>query len=146
MEASAIGQLDLIDAGQIAGSISPKADRHRPGTQHGFCRFQPLGLRLGLHAFCRLACFDEGGEGLALEIGGIEDRHRPVAGPAAQGAFSANALLLAAKELGPQDVHRLAALAGEEPRFLASAKPHQNGRDEARMCMPRVSRIGLAPR
>jgi hypothetical protein len=45
VEAGAIGQLDPIDAGQIAGLITPEADRHRPGTQHGFCRFQALGLR-----------------------------------------------------------------------------------------------------
>jgi len=122
VEASAIGQLDLIDGGQIAGSISPKADRHRPGTQHGFCRFQPLELRPGLHTFSRLARFDQGGKGFTLEIGGIEDRHRPVAGPAAQGDLAAIAGLFSAVELGPQDVNRLAALAGEDPELFGLGK------------------------
>jgi hypothetical protein len=122
VEASAIGQLDLIDGGQIAGSISPKADRHRPGTQHGFCGLQPLGLRLGLHAFGSLEGFDQSGEGWALEIGGIEDRHRPVAGPAAQGDLAAIAGLFSAVELGPQDVNRLAALAGEDPELFGLGK------------------------
>ncbi len=52
----------------------PEADRRRPGSQHGFRRFQALGLWLGLHAFRGLAGFDQGGKCLALEIGGIEDR------------------------------------------------------------------------
>jgi hypothetical protein len=127
VEASAIGQLDPIDGGQIAGPIPPEADRHRPGTQHGFRRLQPLELRPGLHTFSRLARFDQSGKGLALEIGDIEDRHRPVAGPAAQGDFSANALLLAAKELGPQDVHRLAPFTGEDAELpgLGKAAPER---------------------
>jgi hypothetical protein len=129
VEASAIGQLDLIDGGQIAGSISPKADRHRPGTQHGFRCLQTLGLWPALHAFGRLARFDQAREGFTLEIGGIEDRHRPVAGPAAQGDFPANAWLLAAVQLGPQDVNGLAALAGEDVEIfgIGKAAPERQG-------------------
>ena len=29
---------DAIELGQIEGPISPKADRHRPGGEHGLCR------------------------------------------------------------------------------------------------------------
>jgi hypothetical protein len=146
VEASAIGQLDLIDAGQIAGSISPKADRHRPGTQHGFRRLQPLELRPGLHTFSRLARFDQSGKGLALEIGDIEDRHRPVAGPAAQGDFTANAWLLTAVELGPQDVNVLAALAGEDAEIfgLGKAAPERQGRTPDVHAEGEQDRIGAA--
>jgi hypothetical protein len=130
VEAGAIGQLDPIYGRRIAGPIPPEADRHRPGTQHGFCGFQVFRLRPGLDAFRCLAGFDQSGKGLALEIGGIEDRHRPVACPAAQGDFTAFAWLLAALQLGPQDVNRLAALAGEDAELLGlgNATPERNTR------------------
>ena len=127
MEAGAIGQLDPIDAGEIAGAIPPEADRHRPGTQDGLRRLQPLRLWFGLHALCRLAGFDQGGECLSLEISRIEHRHWPVAGPAAQGDLAAIAGLFSAVELGPQDVHRLASLAGEDAELsgLGKAAPER---------------------
>ena len=146
MEAGAIGQLDPIDRGQVAGPIPPEADRHRPGAQHGLGRLQLLGLRLGLHAFCRLACFDQGEKGFALEIGGIEDRHRPVAGPAAQGDFTALAGLLAAVELRPQDLTRLAPLAGEDAELpgLGKAAPERQSRSPDVHAEGEQDRIGAA--
>jgi len=130
VEAGAIGQLDAIDRGQIAGAIPPEADRHRPGTQQGLGRLQALRLRLYLLTFRRLPGFDQASEGRALEIGGIEDRHRPVAGPAAQGDFPGLAGLFSAVELGPQDMNRLAALAGEDAHLfgLGKAAPERQGR------------------
>ena len=124
----------------------PKADRHRPGTQHGFRRHQPLGLRLGLHALCRLAGFHQAGEGLALEIGGIEDRHQPVAGPPAQGDLTALAGLLAAVKLGPQDVNRVGALAGEDAELsgLGKAAPERQGRTPNVHAEGGQDRIGAA--
>jgi len=146
VEAGAIGQLDPIDGGEVAGTIPPKADRHRPGTQHGFCRFQALGLRPGLHALSCLAGFDQSGKGLAFKIGGIEDRHRPVAGPAAQGDFTALAGLLTAVELGPQDVNGLAALAGEDAELsgLGKAAPERQRRSPNVHAQGEQDRIGAA--
>ena len=38
MKAGSLRQLDAIKLGQIEGPIAAKADRHRPGGEHGLCR------------------------------------------------------------------------------------------------------------
>ena len=77
-------------------------------------------LRLGLHSLSNHVDFDQCGEGRAFDICGIEDHHRPVAGPAVQRDFTSNACLVAAVDMGPLDVNRFAALRGKRPSFLAS--------------------------
>ena len=84
-------------APKLTGPVQPPRD--------GFSRLQNLRLWLEIYALCHLTGLDQGGEcqgplGLAVEIGGIEDRPRPVAEPAAHSNFTANAWLLAAVQLG----------------------------------------------
>ena len=98
---------------------------------------------LGLAAF-----LEQTFQGLALQIGGIEDRHRPVAHPAAGspcgflastptpgrgkrisrrplGQLAFSPLV----HLGPQHMHGLAALAGKDPQRpgLGKAAPIRQG-------------------
>jgi hypothetical protein len=112
-------------------------------AEHRLCRRQPL--RLGPHAnpFCLPALLDQNIEGLALQIPCIEERHRPVAHPAscrrggiAAGCGCSNSswarafarsrfhkpTLPLVVHLGPQHMHSLAALAGEDPQRLGLGK------------------------
>lgn len=156
LESGAIGQLDAIQGRQIKGLATAMADRDGPGAEGGFCGGVALGLRPGCGTFCGLTGGDQGRQGFALEIADIENGNGAVADPAAGdggGSFSGGLhgfrgarLPAAGMDLGPQDAHRLAALAGDDSELLGLRKAAPERQPSAAQVHPQgeQDRIGTA--
>ena len=104
MKTAAIGNLDAIQIGPIAGPVAPLEHRHGPGSQGRRCRCQPLRFTTALDLCLGPAAGDALGQataglGIPHQIRGIEHHHRSEADPLAGGSGRRSALAICGRHL-----------------------------------------------